>query len=49
MLNLKVTFEDIKNNEAIKTYISHADVALSALGFTEHSFAHVVHVVVDLI
>jgi len=41
---LKITFEDIKNNEAVKTYISRADVALSALGFTEHSFAHVVHV-----
>lgn len=44
MLALKVTFNDIKNNNSVKTYISQADVALSALGFTEHSFAHVTHV-----
>lgn len=37
----KVTFEDIRNNEEIQTYISAADKALSELGFTEHSFAHV--------
>ena len=39
-----LTFDEIKNNEAIKTYIIHADASLGALGFTEHSFAHVVHV-----
>ena len=44
MLALKVTFNDIKNNNSVKTYIAQADVALSALGFTEHSFAHVTHV-----
>ena len=38
---LNVTFEDIRNNEEIKTYISAADKALSELGYTEHSFAHV--------
>ncbi len=36
-----VTFEEIKNNEAINTYIRKADQTLSELGFTEHSFAHV--------
>ena len=36
-----ITFEEIKNNEAINTYIRKADEALVALGFTEHSFAHV--------
>ena len=36
-----VTFEDIKNNEEIKTYITRADESLIALGYTEHSFAHV--------
>ena len=36
-----LTFEDIKNNEDIKTYIRKADESLIALGFTEHSFAHV--------
>ncbi len=36
-----ITFEDIKNNEDIKIYIEEADKSLIALGFTEHSFAHV--------
>ena len=34
-------FEDIKNNEEIKTYISCADASPIALGYTEHCFAHV--------
>ncbi len=36
-----ITFNEIKNNPQIKDYISQADVALQALGYTEHSFAHV--------
>ena len=36
--------QDIKDNEQIKTYIRRADDTLSALGFTEHSFAHVTRV-----
>lgn len=36
-----ITIEDIKKNEEIKTYIYAADRTLSALGYTEHSFAHV--------
>ena len=36
-----LTFEDVKNNAAIRTYIQRADESLIALGFTEHSFAHV--------
>lgn len=36
-----VTFKEIKSNEQIKTYIRKADEALAALGYTEHSFAHV--------
>jgi len=36
-----VTYQEIKKNEEINTYIRQADLALSALGFTEHSFAHV--------
>lgn len=36
-----ITFEDIKNNENIKVYITMADKSLEALGYTEHSFAHV--------
>ncbi|OKZ20962.1 MAG: phosphohydrolase [Butyricimonas synergistica] len=37
-----VTYEDIRNDESIKCYITEADKALSALGYTEHSFPHVV-------
>ena len=36
-----VTFETIRNSEDIKIYISKADESLRALGYTEHSFAHV--------
>lgn len=36
-----ITFNDIKNNEAINTYIKKADESLNALGYTEHSHAHV--------
>lgn len=36
-----MTFEELKKDEAIKTYIKKADEALVALGYTEHSFAHV--------
>ena len=36
-----ITFEQIFENEQIKTYIRKADDALRVLGFTEHSFAHV--------
>lgn len=36
-----ITFEQIKNNDAINTYIQKADESLVALGYTEHSFAHV--------
>lgn len=36
-----ITYNEIKHNEAINTYIKMADKSLKALGFTEHSFAHV--------
>ena len=36
-----LTFNDIKNNQQIRTYIKKADEALEVLGFTEHNFAHV--------
>ena len=39
-----LTFQDVKNDETIRTYIQRADESLIALGFTEHSFAHVTHV-----
>ena len=37
----QVTFEEIKQDPDIRTYIKKADESLIALGFTEHSFAHV--------
>ncbi len=39
-----MTYEDIKKDEALKTYITQANASLAALGFTEHSFAHVTNV-----
>ena len=39
-----ITFETVKNNEAIRTYIQCADESLKALGYTEHSFQHVTRV-----
>ncbi len=39
-----ITYESIKNNEAVRTYIARADESLAALGYTEHSFPHVCHV-----
>ena len=36
-----LTYESLKNDTAIKAYISAADASLSALGYTEHSFGHV--------
>lgn len=41
---MKITYQDLKNNEAIRTYIKKADESLIALGYTEHSFAHVTKV-----
>ena len=39
-----VTFEKVKNDPAVRAYILAADESLCALGYTEHSFAHVVKV-----
>ena len=36
-----ISYEKIKANEDIRTYIKEADASLLALGYTEHSFAHV--------
>ena len=41
---MSMTYEQIKDNETIQTYIAQADKSLAALGFTEHSFAHVTRV-----
>lgn len=36
-----LAYEDMKQDETIKTYIRRAGESMAALGFTEHSFAHV--------
>ena len=42
-----ITYEDIKQNKTINTYITEADKTLLAMGYTEHSFAHVSKVAND--
>lgn len=39
-----MTYEQLKQNKAIRTYIERADDSLAANGYTEHSVAHVTHV-----
>ena len=36
-----ITVEQVRHNPQVRTYIQKADEALAALGYTEHSFAHV--------
>lgn len=38
---MKVTIEQVMSNASVRSYIKKADESLSALGYTEHSFAHV--------
>ncbi len=38
---MKITYEAVKANPSVETYIKKADESLKALGYTEHSFAHV--------
>ena len=38
---MKPDFNTVKNSPEIRTYITQADASLLALGYTEHSFAHV--------
>ena len=38
---MSVTYEQIRNDPRINTYIRQADESMRAMGFTEHSFAHV--------
>ena len=39
-----MTYEQVKEDEAVRVYIDQADASLKALGFTEHSFQHVTRV-----
>ena len=36
-----ITYDEIRKNEDIRTYIEKADESLIELGYTEHSYAHV--------
>ena len=38
---MNITYEQVRQSEEIRTYITQADQSLVARGFTEHSFAHV--------
>jgi len=35
-----VTFDDVKNREDVKVYISRADRNMDTIGYTEHGFRH---------
>ena len=39
-----MTYEQTRKDPAIRVYIAQADKTLDALGYTEHSFAHVTRV-----
>ena len=52
---MNVSFHDVTNSSEIRTYITQADASLLAMGYTEHSFAHVgkcaqvaAHILTDL-
>ena len=36
-----ISYDFVRSNEELNTYIRKADEALGAMGYTEHSFAHV--------
>ncbi len=39
-----ITYDQLRHSPEIRTYIQRADESLCALGYTEHSFAHVTRV-----
>ena len=41
---MKLSFKDILASEEIRTYIKHSDATLLSMGYTEHSFPHVMRV-----
>ncbi len=41
-----ITYEQIKNNDTVNVYIEEANRSLAALGYTDHSYAHVTKVAV---
>lgn len=42
-----ITFEDIRKNEEVNAYIRMADRTMVAIGYTEHSFAHMTKTAAD--
>lgn len=38
---MEITYATVKENEEIRNYIQQADANLEAMGYSEHSFAHV--------
>ncbi len=36
-----MTYDQVRQDEAVRVYIAQADLSLKALGYTEHSFPHV--------
>lgn len=44
---MHITAKQVRDNPVIRTYIQKADESLTALGYTEHSFAHVTKVAVE--
>lgn len=38
---MKITIDKVKNDPSVMSYIKKADETLTALGYTEHGFAHV--------
>ena len=44
---MRITAEQVKNDPTIRTYIQKADESLSAMGYTEHSFAHVTRTAIE--
>lgn len=41
---MKITFEDVLRSQEISTYIEQSDAVLLSMGYTEHSFPHVMRV-----
>ena len=37
---MKLTFEEIRENKEVQTYLQMGNDALGVIGFTEHGFAH---------
>ena len=43
-MHMKITFNDVLQSKEISTYIEQSDNVLLSMGYTEHSFPHVMYV-----